>query len=250
MSSEVVNKRMRENSDLCIRWKEENLRCHGRKHAEEYAESDQRLSNSPDHVMIRNWLFNHLKVKNKRINRLLDLGCGTGRWFHVMENAHFILGADFSGEMLNKAKEKILGREHTNISLVGCDIFNLPLKHDLFDCVVSVGVLAEHAPLNDGLFKEVWRVLKSGGLFLFTAQKIGIIPKLKVKTAQLLFPILPHSFKERIELYLNSFHTRLDHNKRTIKRLAKQHDFNIQEIEVKALTKSDFYFVCAKKEFK
>lgn len=238
----------KDNNDLWIRWKNENLRYHGRKHAEEYTESDSTLSNSSDHVTISNWLSDHLKAEDKQMSRFLDLGCGTGRWFHVMKNADSILGADFSGEMLSKAKEKIAGGGvHTNINLVRCDIFNLPLKKDLFDCVVSVGVLAEHAPLNDVIFEEVGRMLKSEGLFLFTAQKMGIIPKLKVKAAQSLFPILPPSFKERIGLYVKSFHTRLDHNERTIKRLAKQHDFNVQEIEVKALTKSDFYFVCARK---
>lgn len=239
----------KDNINLWIQGKYENLKYHGRKHAEEYAGSDQLLFFSPDHITLRNWLLGHLKVEKKKIDKLLDLGCGTGRWFHITENVDFVLGADFSSEMLNEAKKKIYGGgEHTNnINLVRCDIFNLPLKYGLFDCVVSVGVLAEHAPLNDGVSKEVGRIMKSGGLFLFTAQKIGIILKLKVKTANLLFPILPHSFKERIELYIKSFHTGLDHNNRMIKELAKRHDFDVQEIEVKALTKSDFYFVYAQR---
>ena len=116
----------RNDSDLGIRWKKENLRYHGRKHAEEYAESDQTLFYSLDHVTIRNWLSDYLKVENKKINKLLDLGCGTGRWFHVMENVDFVLGVDFSGEMLSKAKEKIYGEGYTNnINLARRDIFNL-----------------------------------------------------------------------------------------------------------------------------
>lgn len=175
---------------------------------------------------------------------MLDLGCGTGRWFHVILKADFILGVDFSDEMLNKAKEMIYGERHTNnINLVRSDIFNLPLKKDIFDCVFSIGVLAEHTPLNDEVFEEVGRILKRGGLFLFTAQKIGIIPKLRVKVAQLLFPLLSSSVKERIELFRTGF----DHNEQTIRRLAKRHDFDVQEVEVKSLTKSDFYFVYAQR---
>lgn len=233
----------RNDSSLWIRWTLKNLKYHGRKHAEEYDESDQTLFYSSDHVTIRNWLLDHLKIENKKINRLLDMGCGTGRWFHVMKNADFVLGVDFSVEMLNKAKEKIEGEKHTNLNLVRGDIFNLPLKRSQFDCVVSLGVLAEHAPLNDDVFEEVGHVLKSGGSFLFTAQKIGRISKLKIKTAQLLW----RSFKENFEFSVKTFHTRFNHSEKTIKELANRHDFNVQEIKIKALTKSNFYFVCAQK---
>lgn len=130
-----------------------------------------------------------------------------------------------------------------------CDIFNLPLKKDLFDCVVSLGVLGLHAPLNDEIFGEVGRILKRGGISLFTAKKVGKLSKLKVKAAQLLWPVLPNTFKKKIEFCVETFHTRLDHSKRTIRELAKRHGFNVQEIEIK-VTIYEVYFVCAEKGFK
>lgn len=115
----------KDNNNLWIRWKNENLRYHGRKHAEEYVESDQRLLNSSDHVAIRNWLSDYLKTEDKKINRVLDLGCGTGRWFHVMENADSIIGTDFSGELLGKAKEKIAGGGGFIRILIWCGVIFL-----------------------------------------------------------------------------------------------------------------------------
>ncbi len=241
-----------QDKDVWLRWKKEDLEYHGRNHAEGYAESDQTRFYSPSHVTIRNWLSEHLKVEGGGINRLLDLGCGTGRWFYMMENADFILGADFSSEMLSKAKEKILmGADRTkNINLVRCDIFNLPLKKDLFDCVVSVGTLGWHVPLNDEIFEEVGRVLKRDGRFLFTAKKVNKFLKLKIKVAQLLLPILPNSFKEKHEFDIKTYHTRLDHTEKTIRDLANRWGFDIYEIKIDFMVKTDFYFVCAQKRVK
>ncbi|MCJ7571588.1 MAG: class I SAM-dependent methyltransferase [Candidatus Thermoplasmatota archaeon] len=199
-------------------------------------------------MIIRLWLSNNLK--QKKIQRLLDLGCGTGRWFHTMESVDFVLGADFSFDMLKKAKEKIIEKGYINTELIRCEISNLPLKKESFDYCISIGVLAEHVPLNDEVFLEVGRILKSGGIFSFTAQKIGEISRLKMKGLQFLFPVFPYFLKEKIELQIKTFHKRLDHNKQSITELAKRHNFKINKIEVKSLNKSDFYFISAEKEYR
>src|SRR3989338_436541 len=116
--------------DVLIKWKEFNLKSHGRKHAKTYSEANKRLYDSPDHQKIRKFLSDHLKNMDK-IKRLCDLGCGTGRWFHAMGYANLIFGMDFSDDMLKKAKEKIVENNYPNISLVRCDIYNLPLKRNL-----------------------------------------------------------------------------------------------------------------------
>jgi len=120
----------------------------------------------------------------------------------------------------------------------------------MFDCVVSIGTLGWHAPLNDGIFKEVGPILKRDGIFLFTAKKVKKLSKLKVKAAQLLWPILPKSFKEKHEFGVKTFHTRLDHSEQTIRRLAKRWGFDIYEIKIDFMAETEFYFVCAQKGIK
>jgi len=230
--------------DNWIEWKRKNLQYHGKEHAEEYAKSDQTLFNSPDHVKIRKWILYHLK--QKQIKRLLDLGCGTGREFSVMKNqAEAVVGVDFSRDMLNKAKEVVNENKYANLSLIQCDIFYLPLKGELFDCVVSVGVLAEHAPLNDEMLQEVRRVMKKNASFLFTAVKPKKSLLLKIKIAQSVLHLpLPNSLRNNITSRLNFIHTRVDHNKRTIKNLLGNHGFHVDCIEVLPTRYKHYFVTC------
>lgn len=234
------------NNDLWIRWKNENLRYHGRKHAEEYAESDQTLLDSSDHVTTQNWLSDHLKAEDKPMNRFLDLGCGTGRWFHVeVDNAHTVIGVDFSRAMLKYATEKVNRNGYNNVYLIQADVFHLPFKEDLFDCVVSLGVMDLHAPLSRDLLEEVRKVIKEDGLFLFTVLKRGWLTLLKVQIAWKMLPLLIHvnimsQLKERIMKARG-----LCHNIKVIRRMVSNCSFRLLSFETRRLS---HFIVCTCKK--
>ena len=147
-----------------------------------------------------------------------------------------------SEELSNKANV-------SNAVFLTGDLRELPFLDNSFNLIVCQSVLEHVIGVFDEIFGEVGRILKRGGIFLFTAKKVEKLSKLKVKAAQLLWPILPNSFKEKHEFGVETFHTRLDHSKRTIRELAKRHGFNVQEIEIK-VTIYEVYFVCAEKGFK
>ena len=103
------------------------------------------------------------KVKNKVI---LDLGCGFGD--HAVKlskkSAKKIIGIDISKKLIKLAKEK---KPKNCEFFVGDMRKKLKLKNNSFDIVFSS--LAIHYIKNLGrLFKEINRVLKKGGLFLFS----------------------------------------------------------------------------------
>ena len=99
----------------------------------------------------------------------LDLGCGTGRYFSALGCARTITGIDASAEMLDKARHPIGGdRVTARVTLIHGDLFAHPFDAGSFDLVYSIGVLAEHAPLNATLVSRVHRLLKSGGRFAFS----------------------------------------------------------------------------------
>ena len=97
----------------------------------------------------------------------LDIGCGTGTFAFFFDNVcpyASLFGCDFSLPMLFKAKEKDRDR---SIKFLTSDCDELPFKEFLFDSVFS-NLTYQWVPNIDRSFQEVWRVLKPGGLFLFS----------------------------------------------------------------------------------
>ena len=106
---------------------------------------------------------------------VVDLCCGTGDLsFSLMQNLKddsFLLGLDFSKEMLSKAiakksKSKWAGKD--NFAFVIADAAHLPLKNDSVDTVkISMGLrnLIYRNPKANAYLKEVTRTLKQHGKF-------------------------------------------------------------------------------------
>lgn len=106
---------------------------------------------------------------------VLDLGCGTG-FFTDLLSGHYqtVIGLDISIKMLNYAKEK----KSANITWLKGDAHKLPLQDESIDFIYSNLVIQWCDPLNL-VIKEVCRVLKPGGLFIFTTLVDGTLHELK-----------------------------------------------------------------------
>ncbi len=103
------------------------------------------------------------QLKGRREKKvILDAGVGTGRFMSVFDN-DVIFGLDISKEMLKIAKSKMT----KNTCLILGDIENLPLKMSAFDVILSIGVL-QYTKNPSQAIREVYRVLKPGGLFILT----------------------------------------------------------------------------------
>lgn len=101
---------------------------------------------------------------------VLDLGCGTGRYFWGVTNARSLVGFDASAAMLAEARHPIRAEQIAvkDITFVQGDLATHQFPEQAFDLVYSIGVLAEHVPLDAALVTRVWRALKPGGRFAFT----------------------------------------------------------------------------------
>lgn len=106
---------------------------------------------------------------------LLDMGCGVGK---IMLNlklggvANKIYGIDISHGML---KECISNSNKLGISahLLQGDVESLPFFNSSFDMVIGHAFL-HHIPDVEKVFSEVYRVLKPGGICIFTEpSKVG-----------------------------------------------------------------------------
>lgn len=94
---------------------------------------------------------------------VLEIGCGTGKnteW--LLTRAEKLVGVDFSGEMLEKAKEKI---QSEKAEFIQADITkNWNFVKGEFDLATCCLIL-EHIENIDFIFQRANSVLKSGGYF-------------------------------------------------------------------------------------
>jgi tRNA (uracil-5-)-methyltransferase TRM9 len=113
-----------------------------------------------------NFLFEDLKEGEK----VLDLGCGNGRWYKIFrEKKVDYFGIDNSKKLIEIAKENFSEAKF----FVG-DALNLPFQDNFFDKVYSIALL-HHIPSEDfriKVLKEAKRVLKPGGILILTCWKI------------------------------------------------------------------------------
>jgi len=101
-----------------------------------------------------------------RGRRVLDAGCGSGRYMlHALHRgATHIAGVDLSPEMLRRAADE-LNAHRDRIELLPGDLASLPLPDssaDLTICALAVGHVRELQPA----LAELRRVTKPGGLIL------------------------------------------------------------------------------------
>ncbi len=102
----------------------------------------------------------------------LDLGCGTGLVTHIAsQHAKEVIGIDRSKEMLIQARKKESLGAKLDFQL-GDITQKLDFPDNHFDFVVSVLVLS-HIEDVEPIYKEVYRVLKPGGAFIFDEPDSG-----------------------------------------------------------------------------
>ena len=94
-----------------------------------------------------------------KVYKIIDLGCGTGTLFTLLDNKRFdCVGVDFSSEAIKCAKERNPHKEF----VIG-DMTNTQYDNHSFDIVLAIGSF-EH--LRNITFKEPRRLVKEDGLFL------------------------------------------------------------------------------------
>ena len=107
-------------------------------------------------------------AKIKKGDVVIDLGSGAGNDAfiarHETGETGKVIGIDFSETMLNKARRNAEARGFTNVEFRLGDIEKMPLSSNVADVIVSNCVL-NLVPNKDGVFREIFRVLKDDAHF-------------------------------------------------------------------------------------
>lgn len=99
---------------------------------------------------------------------VIDLGSGAGNDCFIArhetgENGK-VIGIDFTPAMIERARLNAETRDFNNVEFRLGDIEKMPVSSGVADVIVSNCVL-NLVPNKDGVFKEIFRVLKPGGHF-------------------------------------------------------------------------------------
>ncbi len=97
----------------------------------------------------------------------LDIGCGFGEFAGVVFN-QFEVGIDINGRDLSEA---VRSGKYRKVKLA--DSGKLPFPNNSFSLIVSVSVL-EHIKNPEKVLKEIARVTKKGGTFVFSVPTTGL----------------------------------------------------------------------------
>ena len=103
-----------------------------------------------------------LKKKGEQINRVLDLGCGTGNSQNLFKSKK--VNIEWVGLDIENSPE-VAARTTQSDDFYTYDGVTIPFKENYFDLIYSNQVL-EHVRQPEKLLADVYRVLKPGGYFI------------------------------------------------------------------------------------
>ena len=138
--------------------------------ADRYRDHDNHLPDSAPSMALASFLSSTCARCGSDLT-VLDVGCGTGRYFWALGGVRTLVGLDASPAMLARAHAPYAAdriRIH-EITLIHGDLLTVQLEHGRFDLVYSIGVLAEYTPLTAQVVDRIANWLKPGGRFAFSA---------------------------------------------------------------------------------
>jgi len=153
--------------------------------------------------------YKKYKIKNQKV---LDLGCGTGRYtIFLAQKGLEVIALDISRIPLSILAKRIKNKPYRKrIKLVKTSASRIPYPNKSFDIVISIAVLHHgKAKQIKGWFKEVKRVLKRDGYFLLSVLSKNdlrynsgkeIEKNTKVNIKNTFDPEIPHHFFSEKEI--------------------------------------------------
>ena len=145
-------------------------------------------------------------AKIKKGDVVVDLGSGAGNDCfiarHEVGDSGKVIGIDFTPKMIEKARINAEARGFNNVEFREGDIEQIPITSNVADVIVSNCVL-NLVPNKDGVFKEIFRVLKPGGHFSISDVVVeGSLPEGLRKDAEMYAGCVSGAIQKEVYLEL------------------------------------------------
>jgi ubiquinone/menaquinone biosynthesis C-methylase UbiE len=183
--------------------------------------------------------------------RVLDLGCGNGRWYKVFKEKKVdYFGIDNSEKLIEIAKENFPEAKF----FVG-DALSLPFPENFFDRVYSIAFLHQVPSENFRcqVLKEAKRVLRSGGILILTCWKIHRLREILIFSKYTLLKLIGKSKLDFKDIFVPWAKKALRYyhcfSKKELENLVKKVGFEILEsgvVKNKRGNRQNYYIVCQK----
>ena len=126
------------------------------------------------HSKLAHWGFSKVSVKEDA--KILDAGCGGGAnialWLERCKNGH-VTGIDYSEISVEESKKRNSAAIKQNrCEIIQGNVADMPFADSTFDCVSAFETIY-FWPGLERCFGEVYRILKSGGIFMICNESDG-----------------------------------------------------------------------------
>lgn len=147
-------------------------------------------------------------ARMKEGDTVIDLGSGAGNDCFIARSVvgakGRVIGIDFTGAMINKARINVEKLGYNNVEFRQGDIEKMPVTANIADVIVSNCVL-NLVPDKYNVFKEIYRVLKPGGHFSISDVVLdGKLPEPLKNVAEMYAGCISGAIQR--EEYLNLIH--------------------------------------------
>jgi SAM-dependent methyltransferase len=142
----------------------------------------------------------------KKGDIVVDLGSGAGNDCfiarHETGETGKVIGIDFTPAMVDKARANAEVRGFNNVEFRQGDIEHMPISANVADVIVSNCVL-NLVPNKNGVFQEIYRVLKPGGHFSISdVVLVGALPDGLRKDAEMYAGCVAGAIQKQVYLEL------------------------------------------------
>src|SRR5262249_55402251 len=120
---------------------------------------------------VRPYIFKYFSKRNS----ILEAGCGDGRWVKYLKSFGWdIIGLEFSKETVNMVREI-----WPDVEIIEGDAACSPFEENQFDGVISLGVIEHWEEGPDAPLKDIYRILKNGGIGIITVPCFNTVRRIK-----------------------------------------------------------------------